>query len=364
MNYLDNRIIKARCKLLCEHPAALITSDISRRYIFGFNSSAGYGYISNNKCVLFLDFRYFEKAKIMQREGKISSLVEIREMTSPRKENITELLKEDCADTLLFEDKSVTYSEYIKLCDELGGVSTLVPAGNNVEALRYSKDEYELELIQKAQDITDKAFTYILGFIKPGLTEKDVSAELESFILKCGADRLAFNTICVSGTKSSLPHGEGDTTVIGKGFLTLDFGAKYMGYCSDMTRTICIGKPTDDMLRVYNTVREAQETAFSKIKAGVDGFCVDEAARNVIYNAGYKGCFGHSTGHSLGLEVHELPGFSPSVHNTVPQGAVVSVEPGIYLQGKYGVRIEDIVFLTENGYKNLTNSTKDIIIIE
>ncbi len=363
MNYLDNRIISLRNSVLKSCSAVLITSDITRRYIFGFNSSAGFGYVSESRCLLFLDFRYYEKAKIMQKEGKIPLIVNICEITSTRKEILSQLMLEDKCESVMFEDKSLSYSEYLRLRAEIDEKISLIPAGNTIDKLRYIKDEYELSQIESAQEITDKAFSHILAFIKPGISENDISLELELFMRKCGADGLAFNTICVSGSKSSLPHGEPDNTVVQKGFLTMDFGAKYNGYCSDMTRTICIGKPTDDMIKVYDTVLHAQSKALFEIAGGVDGYEIDFAARKVINDAGYEGCFGHSTGHSLGLEIHEAPNFSPKEHITVPAGAVMSVEPGIYIRGKYGVRIEDIVFLTENGYKNLTNSTKEIIII-
>ncbi len=363
MNCFDKRIEKLR-KKLPKDSAILVTDDISRRYLFGFNSSAGYGYISSDKSVLYLDFRYFEKAKIAQSEGKTSKACVIKEADVSMKEAVGKLLCEDKAEGLLYENRRMTCFAFDGLKKSFADKVSLEACEDMIDTLRAVKDEYELERIVEAQRITDLGFAHIARFIKKGMTENEIALELEFFMRKNGAQGLAFNTICVSGKKSSLPHGEPDESVVGDGFLTLDFGARFDGYCADMTRTFCVGNPTSEMKNIYDTVLAAQKAAFEKICGGVVGKEVDLAARNVIYGAGYEGCFGHSTGHSLGLEVHECPNFSPREEAVVPTGAVLSVEPGIYIEGKYGVRIEDIVFLTENGYKNLTNSTKDIIILK
>ncbi|MBE6570910.1 MAG: aminopeptidase P family protein [Ruminococcaceae bacterium] len=362
MNYFDLRIEKLREKLPPD-TALLVTDDISRRYFSGFASSAGYMYISKNCCVLALDFRYFEKAKIAQTQGKMSKDVQLVEANISRKEIVCKLIEKDNTTHLLYENCRTTCKAFEGLKNDFGGVAELVPAENMIELLRAQKDEHELSRIVEAQRITDLGFDHICRIIKRGMTENEIALELEFFMRKNGASGLAFSTICVSGAKSSMPHGEPDETVVSDGFLTLDFGASFDGYCSDMTRTLCVGKPTAEMLRIYDTVLAAQDAAFSKIHGGVVGKEVDAAARDLIYGAGYEGCFGHSTGHSLGLEIHECPNFSPREESKIPSGAVLSVEPGIYVEGKCGVRIEDIVFLTENGYKNLTNSTKDIIIL-
>lgn len=362
MKYLNTRIEKTMDSVLQKADAMFITDNVNRRYVFGFDSSAGFGYISKNKCLLYLDSRYFEKAKIQQSRGGISSLVSIFEMDKPIYDILKNLVAEDNTQKLLYENRRMTCFEYSILKKKIDNV-TLCEADGLIEIIRAAKDDYEITRICDAQKITDDAFKHICLFIKRGMTEKEIVLELEYFMRKNGADDVAFNTICVSGTKSSMPHGEPDNTVVDNGFLTLDFGAKRDGYCSDMTRTLCIGNPTSEMRTIYDTVLNAQESAFAEIKPGVTGKTVDLAARNVIYNAGYKGCFGHSTGHSIGLEVHESPNFSPREERIIPAGAVLSVEPGIYLEGKCGVRIEDLVFLTENGYKNLTNSTKEFIIL-
>ena len=363
MKYLDRRIEKVMESISEKDIALLITSDITRRYVYNFCSTAGFGYISSGRCELFLDFRYYEKAKNLQQEGKISKLVNIREIDKKRKDLIEPILSEEKISKLIYEDRHMTCSEFCILREEFNEIE-FIPAGGLIDKQRAVKDQYELERMIKAQEITDKAFSYIVSYIKRGMRERDIALELEYYMRKNGADGLAFDTICVSGRKSSMPHGEPDETVVSDGFLTLDFGARFDGYCSDMTRTLCVGKPKIEMIKIYDTVLKAQEAAFSRITGNVNGRDVDAAAREVIYSAGYQGCFGHSTGHSLGLEIHESPNFSLSEKEKVPAGAVVSVEPGIYIEGKCGVRIEDVVFLTENGYKNLTNSTKEIIILK
>ena len=363
MNFFDSRIEKLRNKLDAD-TAVLVTDNISRRYLSGFASSAGYMYLSKNRSFLFLDFRYYEKAKIARAQGKASAETEICEAKLSRKEQLSKLLAEDKITKLLYENRRMTCEAFSGLQRDVGDVVSLCEANDVLEALRASKDEYELSRIVEAQRITDLGFEHIVKYIKKGMTENEIALELEFFMRKNGADGLAFNTICVSGKKSSMPHGEPDETVVSDGFLTLDFGARFDGYCADMTRTLCIGDPTPEMKKIYDTVYDAQNAAFAKISADVVGKEVDKAARDLIYSAGYEGCFGHSTGHSLGLEIHESPNFSPREEAKIPKNAVLSVEPGIYIEGKCGVRIEDIVFLTENGYKNLTNSTKDIIILK
>lgn len=363
MNYLDIRIEKVKNTVLEQADAMLITDNITRRYVFNFPSSAGYGIISKNRCELYLDFRYYEIACIAQKNGKISKNVTIKESVGARKDVLCDFINTEKISNILFENTRMTCSSFDALSKSIEGLCELRKADSLIDDLRAVKDEYELERMVEAQRITDLSFEHIVGFIKRGMTEREIALELEFFMKKNGSNGLAFDIICVSGTKSSLPHGRPDEKIVGDGFLTLDFGAKVDGYCADMTRTLCIGKPDNEMLDIYNTVLKAQNAAFEIIKAGVVGADVDKAARDVIDGAGYEGCFGHSLGHGLGLEVHESLGFNRLYNSPLPKGGVLSVEPGIYIEGKCGVRIEDVVFLTENGYKNLTNSTKEIIIL-
>ena len=226
--------------------------------------------------------------------------------------------------------------------------------------------EEEIAAIRKAQSITDAAFLEILDFIKPGKTEKEVAAYLEYCMRRLGADGLAFETIAAGGPNSAKPHAvPGDRPLRQGDFFTMDYGAYWGGYCSDMTRTVAVGEPTEEMRRVYDTVLAAQLLGIEKAVVGASCRAVDAAARELIYNAGYEGCFGHSLGHSVGIEIHEMPGFSPSIapETTAKEGMVITVEPGIYLEGRFGVRIEDMVWLAPDGTKDLTNSPKELIIL-
>lgn len=357
------RIEKIRKRIENDETALLITSDSNRLYASGFNSSAGFMLVSKSESYLYLDSRYYEMAKIAKEKGKLQPETEVFLLEKKRREYIGVFCKSYNIKTLLCEDRSLTVAEFKQLEGETSGICKIDGMGSLIEDCRICKDEDEIANIKAAQRITDMAFSHILGFITPDVTETDVALELEWFMRKNGSEGTAFETICVSDTKSSLPHGKPENVKLGKGFLTMDFGARVNGYCSDMTRTVCIGKPDEEMLKVYNTVLEAQKRALDTICAWVPGDVVDHAARDYIYSQGYKGCFGHSTGHSLGIDIHEAPNFSPSSQAIIPTDAVLSVEPGIYIEGKFGVRIEDIVKICTLGCENLTKSTKELIII-
>ena len=357
------RIEKIRKRIENDETALLITSDSNRLYASGFNSSAGFMLVSKSESYLYLDSRYYEMAKIAKEKGKLQPETEVFLLEKKRREYIGDFCKSYNIKTLLCEDRSLTVAEFKQLEGETSGICKIDGMGSLIEDCRICKDEDEIANIKAAQKITDMAFSHILGFITPDVTETDVALELEWFMRKNGSEGTAFETICVSGTKSSLPHGKPENIKLGKGFLTMDYGAKVNGYCSDMTRTVCIGTPTDEMRKIYDTVLEAQEKAINEICAGITGKRVDSAARDFIYSNGYKGCFGHSLGHSLGIDIHESPNFSPNCDIEIPENAVLSVEPGIYIEGKYGVRIEDIVKICTLGCENLTKSTKELIII-
>ena len=357
------RTEKIKSRLSSDSEAFLITSDSNRFYASSFNSSAGFMLVCKERSELYLDSRYYEMAKIAKVKGKLQPDTEICLFEKKRREYLKEFCERYNIKTLLCEDKSLTVFEYKQLEEETKEFCEITGMDDILEKCRVSKDEEEILRIKSAQKITDMAFMHILDFITPDVTEIDIALELEYYMRRSGAESTAFETICVSGTKSSLPHGKSENIKIGKGFLTMDFGARYEGYCSDMTRTVCIGRPDDEMKRVYNTVLEAQKRAFDVITAGVTGKQVDATARDYIYSNGYKGCFGHSTGHSLGIDIHESPSFSPNCNTEIPASAVLSVEPGIYIEGKYGVRIEDIVKISEFGCENLTESAKELIIL-
>ena len=355
------------CRKTSEMADALILlSPVNRRYVTSFMSSAGAVVVHNGKITYFTDFRYYESACIKQKQGIVDEDIEIRLQDGNFMNNVKEMLA-DCK-KILFEDGFVSFGTYNWYKSSLD-FAELVPGGTALMAsVRAVKTEDELQNIVKAQEITDKTFDFAVTYISDNIhrndfTERELQLEMDYFMLKNGADGIAFDTIAVSGKKSSLPHGAPENIPVSKGFLTMDFGAKFGGYCSDMTRTVCIGKPDEEMIRVYNTVLDAQKAAFEVIKAGIAGKDADKAARDVIDNAGYAGTFGHSLGHSLGLEIHESPNFAMGVEAEIPENAVVSVEPGIYLEGKFGVRIEDIVCLKHDGFVDLTHSPKNLIII-
>ena len=240
----------------------------------------------------------------------------------------------------------------------------LVPFNKAISSFRATKEDWEVQLMLKAQEITDKAFSEILTRIKPGMSELELQAELIYCLYKNGGTGLAFSPIVVSGPNTSLPHGVAGERIIQEGdFVTLDFGASYKGYCSDMTRTVAVGYATEEMKKVYETVLKAQEAGIAVTRAGVIGKDIDAAARKVITDAGYGEYFGHGYGHSLGLEIHEAPDPNPGNSGPMPAGALCSAEPGIYLPGRFGVRIEDVTMITETGVINITKSPKNLIIV-
>lgn len=355
------------CEKVAEKADAMILlSPTNRRYVTSFQSSAGTVVVKNGKITFFTDFRYYESACIKQKQGIMDEDIEIRLQDAKYMDNLKELLS-DCK-TVLFEDGFVSFGTYNWYKNSLD-FAELTPGGSGIMAeIRSIKTAQELANIVKAQEITDKTFSFAVKYISDNIhradfTERELQLEMDYFMLRCGADGLAFDTIAISGKKSALPHGAPENIPVSTGFLTMDFGAKYGGYCSDMTRTVCIGKPDEEMLKVYNTVLDAQKAAFEVICADVIGKEPDLAARSVIDGAGYAGTFGHSLGHSLGLEIHEGPNFASGVESPIPENVVISVEPGIYLEGKYGVRIEDIVRVKQGGFDNLTRSTKELIVI-
>lgn len=338
--------------------ALLLTSHINRYFATGFPSSAGMALITAENCIFITDFRYFEAAQ--------NALPHMELRMIKRGEKYSDLINEKLdawqIATLAFEDGETSVAEYNTLKAALK--AELVPVGQQINYLRAAKTEDELDNMRKAQQITDAAFEKVLEDIHAGMTEKEVEARLIFHLYNCGGEKLSFDPIVVSGPNSSLPHGHATERVIENGdFVTMDFGVLYNGYCSDMTRTVAVGYVTEEMEKVYNTVLQAQLAGIAATCAGVPGKEIDGAARKVIEDAGYGPYFGHGYGHSLGLEVHESPSPNPSNDKPMPAGAVTSAEPGIYLPGKFGVRIEDVVIIAENGCENITFSPKNLIII-
>ncbi len=338
--------------------AAVFFDEVSSYWLTGFYSTDGVVIIGAEAAKLCVDSRYAEAARKAKAQGLLSEDVEVITLDKGVIEAIKTHAKEG---ELVFDSSAVTVARLETLKEKLPGYN-FVPENNICGEFRMIKSPDELEKIKTAQSITDAAFSHILGLIKEGVTEREIAAELEYFIKKHGGDGMAFDTIAVSGANSSLPHGvPGDVKITKNSFITMDFGAKYRGYCSDMTRTVVFGKADAEMKKVYATVLEAQEAGVAAARGNVSGKAIDAVARDIITKAGYGECFGHSLGHSLGIEIHEAPSFSPKYENAVPSGAVMTVEPGIYIEGKYGVRIEDMVYLTDEGCQNLTHSPKNLI---
>lgn len=334
----------------------LICCEKNIRYLTSFDYTDGYVLVTRQKSYVLADFRYIEAAK-----ESCSDEWNVVMLERNRSNLINDLLAENGVKVLGFEDKTVSAYAYERLKLDFPAVE-FMPVGGLVEGLREYKDEGELDLIIKAQRIAEKAFDHILGFITPYLTEKEVALELEYFMRRNGAEASAFEIIAVSGSASSRPHGVPRDVKLERGFLTLDFGAQYEGYKSDMTRTICLGKADDDMKKMYDTVYKAQTAVLESIEYGMSLLECDKIARNIIDDAGYKGCFGHGLGHGVGMDIHEAPTLSPASGTKVlTTGHVVTVEPGIYIEGKYGVRIEDMVVCRGQKAENITVCPKNLI---
>ena len=350
-----SKLLKLRNKMKeMSVDAVLVLNELNQHYLSGFAFTDGFLLITQSKAYLVTDFRYYEMA--------LNGADKQFEVLTPdnRGEFIDKALADEGCKSVGFEGGSVSYDVYRSYCEKHPHLS-FENIGNAIEVIREIKDADEIAKMQKAQDITDKAFSHILKVINRNMTELDVAVELEYAMRKNGASAFAFDTISVSGDASSLPHGTPRNVLLRDGFLTMDFGAKFDGYCSDMTRTIVIGKADAEIKKVYNTVLSAQLAALEYLKPGADCGEADKIARDII-NAEYDGTFGHSLGHSVGLFIHESPRlYSRGFGRKLNVGEILTVEPGIYLFGKYGCRIEDMVAITEKGIHNFTHSTKELI---
>jgi len=340
--------------------AAIINSGINQRYLSAFDFQDGYVVVARERAWLVTDFRYTEAA----RAACAGTGFEVSIPQGGMLKSIYADLKGIGAKEVLVEENDLSLSAFDTFKKIMPDFNLAGGASAICEKLRLFKDDEELKLMDDAQKITDAAFAHIVKTIKPDMTEIDVALELEFYMRSHGAEAEAFQTIAVSGTASSRPHGVPRPVKLEKGFLTMDFGARVDGYNSDMTRTIVIGKADEDVKKVYNTVKAAQQAALDVLKEGISCHYVDQVARDLIENAGYHGCFGHGLGHGVGLLIHEAPRFSPSapMDSLLTRGHVVTVEPGIYLEGKYGCRIEDMICVKPDGtIYNFTKSVKDLI---
>ena len=357
MNHFD--------KIAAALPAAgldgvLLTGEYNRFYASGFATTGtdGVALVTTKGNFYFTDSRYIEAAENTvenaaigladRKKGYIAWLGEALALTGARR--------------IGFEDESMTVAEHRLYSEKLQ--AELVPASAFLRELRAQKDPEELERLEQAQRIAEKALGQILTEIRPGVTEKEIAARLQYLMLHFGAEKMSFDPIVASGPNGSMPHAVPTERKIQPGeFVTMDFGCVYKGYCSDMTRTVCVGRPTEEMERVYGVVLAAQLAGIAAARAGVTGAAVDGAARKVIDDAGYGEYFTHSFGHGVGVEIHEQPVASPGYGEPLPAGAVISAEPGIYLPGKFGVRIEDVLILREGGCEDITLAPKKLLVL-
>lgn len=338
--------------------ALLLTDPVSCLYATGFHFTDGAVLITGNGAFLITDSRYDEAACAAEAEAEVLRFTAEKKLT----DILAELLHSAGAERIGVEEQRMSHHRWSIWSGLLPG--KFVPADGLLTRLRGSKSPAELEKLIAAQRIAERAFDSILGLIRPGLTERELAAELVGLLLKNGADGLSFNPIVITGKKTSMPHGVPGNAVIANGdFVTMDFGCIKDGWCSDMTRTVAVGSADAEMRRVYDTVLAAQLAGIAAARPGVAGRDIHNAADRVIAGAGFGGYFGHGFGHSLGLEIHEAPSASPGNDRPMPEGAVISAEPGIYIPGKFGVRIEDVLYLTGNTSVNITKAPKNLIIL-
>ena len=341
-----------------EVDALLLTSVYNRLYAAQYRVAEGVAVVTREGAYYFTDSRYIEAAE----KNLKGFTVRMTHPGSSEIERINEVIGEHTIKKLGFEENDMTYGDYLRYNEALHAV--LVPMQAKIDAFRATKEPWEIELMRKAQAITDQTFSELCKIIQAGMTEKELEAELLYRLYKHGAEGPSFDPIVVSGPNTSLPHGvPGERKLEFGDFITMDFGCIYGGYCSDMTRTVALGFVSEEMDKVYKTVLKAQLAGIAATKAGVAGRDIDGTARKVIADAGYGDYFGHGYGHSLGILIHEAPNANTRNDQPRPAGAVVSAEPGIYLPGKFGVRIEDVTVITETGCEVLTKSPKKLIIL-
>ena len=338
--------------------ALCITSQPGEYYAVGLKGE-GVVLVTRQGCHYFTDSRYIELAQNTVTNADVT-------MVTPHQDHLalaSLVLEHYGLKRVGIEEAYLTVERWQKMKTAFPADTELVPAGKLLTELRSAKTEEELAVMQKAQDITDQVFAEICDFLHAGVTESEVAAQLTYLQMKHGAEGNSFPPIVASGANGSMPHAIPTAKPIQKGeFVTMDFGCIYQGSCSDMTRTVAIGQPSDEMRRVYDAVLEAQLAGIAAAKAGVPGCDVHNAAWDVLKKYGYGDYFGHGFGHSLGIEIHESPNANRANTKPLPAGAVLSAEPGVYLPGKFGVRTEDVIFLTETGNRILTHAPKHLII--
>lgn len=341
--------------------ALLITNEVNIGYFSGFFHSEGYLLVTSENSYLIVDFRYAEAAEKKSGGCKVV-------MYSKLSQDLLDILTKEGINSVTFEVDNITVSrfEFFNKFLTQHNIDCFADQKlcKHIADIRIIKDSSEIEKIQKAQNIAEKAYLEVLNYVKPGVTEKEISARLEYLMNIYGAECKSFDLITITGKKTSLPHGVPSDGIVKEGdFFTFDFGAVYEGYHSDTTRTVAVKYATDKMTEIYNIVLKAQLAALEKVKPGVKCSEVDKTARDIISEHGYGKFFGHATGHGVGLDIHEAPTVSPRGEITLKSGMVITDEPGIYLPNEFGVRIEDMLCVTDNGYKNFVSLPKELIIV-
>jgi len=340
--------------------AMMLTHQANRFYASGVDATGtdALCVVTRSKHFYITDSRYIEdaQAKVSGAEVKCTS------HTVSYGDYLKEIIASCGISKMGYEENYMTCALLQKYEAELD--CSFVPAEKLVTDLRQSKGEEEVACIVAAQRIAEGALAEIVKFIQPGMTEREIAAKLVYDMLRFGADKMSFEPIVVAGPNGSLPHGHPSDRPVQKGdFITMDFGCMVGGYCSDMTRTVALGEPTEEMRKVYDTVLKAQLAGIELMTVGVIGYEIHNAAAKIIGDAGYGAYFGHGFGHSVGIEIHEGPNAAPKGTVAIPEGAVVTAEPGIYLPGRFGVRIEDMVLFTKEGPVNLTEAPKELLVL-
>lgn len=337
--------------------AMLITSAPGERYAVGFEGE-GWVLVSREGAHYSTDGRYIEAA----RKQVTGTEIVLAERGRSHLDLAREEIRRRGLKRVGFESGQVSVDELERWKGALP--CELAPAQGLLDGLRSAKDEEELDRMRQAQRITDEAFRELLNFIRPGLTERDVAARLVYELLRRGGRKVSFDPIVAAGANGSMPHAVPGETVIQPGmFVTMDFGCVYEGYCSDMTRTVAVGRVSDEQRAVYDVVLKAQRAACEAIRPGVTGQQADAAARDIIAAAGYGRYFGHALGHGVGLEIHEAPTANPRSIEVLDKNMLITIEPGIYLPKKFGVRIEDLSIVGDSAIINLVTSEKELIIL-
>ena len=353
------RIERLQARIKEAGDCGIITDEVNRRYFTGMKSSAGMVLVFPEESYLIIDFRYIEKARNVVKDCKVL----LQGQGEERYGQINELLEKHGAKTIAIDSQTCTVAELAAFRRQLKGE---IPGdgrfGRIIRQLRMVKTPEETEKMIAAQRIAERGLDFMLTYIKEGRTEKEMQLQLDYFMLSHGAEALSFDTIVLSGPNTSLPHGVPSDRKVQRGeFVLMDFGAVVDGYHCDMTRTVCVGEPSDKMRKVYDIVLRAQKAGLEALKAGISGKELDAAARDLIAAEGYGECFGHSLGHGVGMEIHEEPYASPSSGALLPENSVITVEPGIYIEGEFGVRIEDFAIVKADGCENMTLARKELI---